>query len=147
MKKLYRLSLCLSVIALGCSSSTPATPTSTTPPPATFTQVYTEVITQRCVPCHTTSNGDGVRFGKLDMTSQSAAYANLVNSKSAGESCGAKGGTRVTPGKPDDSVMYLKVSLDDPTPCGEKMPLGGPALTQAQADLIEGWITAGAKND
>jgi hypothetical protein len=56
-------------------------------------------------------------------------------------------GTRVTPGKPDDSVMYLKISLDDPTPCGSKMPLSGGPLTKEQADMIEGWIMAGAQNN
>jgi hypothetical protein len=132
-------------VLAGCSSSSGAAKPQ--PPPATFTQVYTEVIALRCMPCHTTSSGDGVTFGRLDMTSQTAAYSNLVSTKAAGQACGTKGGTRVTPGEPDASVMYLKISLDDPTPCGEKMPLGGPPLTQAQADLIEGWITAGAKND
>jgi hypothetical protein len=115
-------------------------------PPPTFTQVYSTVIANRCTPCHTQAGGDGIKFGNLDMTTRDAAYADLVNAKTAGVSCGGKG-VRVTAGKPDDSIMYLKVSLDDPTPCGSKMPLGGPPLSQSDADLIEAWITAGAKND
>jgi hypothetical protein len=115
-------------------------------PPATFTQVYTNIISQRCAPCHTTASGIGVAMGKLDMTSQATAYGNLVNAPAVGSACAGKG-TRITPGQPDQSIMYLKVSLDDPTPCGQKMPLGGPPLTKDQADSIESWVTAGAQNN
>ena len=45
------------------------------------------------------------------------------------------------------SIMYLKVSLDDPTPCGSKMPFGLPPLSQAETDTIEDWIKAGALNN
>jgi hypothetical protein len=112
----------------------------------TFTQVYTTVIGRRCSPCHTTSSGMGVSLGHLDMTTQAAAFMNLVNVPAAGVECSGKG-TRVVPGKEDDSVMYLKISLDDPTPCGAKMPLGLPALPQEEADLIEDWIKGGAQNN
>jgi hypothetical protein len=111
---------------------------------ATFTQVYTTVIATRCMPCHTTANGIGVMNGHLDMTSQATAFANLVNVPAAGVACAGKG-TRVVPGMPDSSVLYLKISLDDPAPCGAKMPLGLPALPQAEADMIESWIMGGAK--
>ena len=113
---------------------------------ATFTEVYTTVITAKCAPCHTTAAGIGVSSGMLDMTTQAVAYTNLVGTPASGSACGGKG-TRVVADQPDMSIMYLKVSLDDPTPCGGKMPLGGPALSQAQADLIESWINGGAKND
>src|SRR5215831_17690505 len=126
----------------GCGDDThglPAPPPPTGPdggaPAATFTQVYTTVITNRCTPCHTTANGIGIQQGHLDMTTQAAAYANLVNVPAAGIACGGRG-IRVVPGMPDSSIMYLKISLDDPTPCGGKMPLGGPPLTKAQDDLI-----------
>ena len=118
----------------------------TTSSAATFTQVYTGIISQKCSPCHTTPDGIGVSGGQLDMTSQAAAYANLVNKAAAGEQCNGKG-TRVVPGKPDSSVFYLKVSLDDPSPCGSKMPLGRAALAQSDVDMIDAWITAGATND
>ena len=122
---------------LACSSSSP---------PPTFTTIYTTTITNKCSPCHTTATGDGVMFGKLDMTTQANAYANLVNVPTAGVSCSGKG-TRVVPNKPDDSVMYLKVSLDDPTPCGNKMPDNLPPLTSEEAEGIEDWIAAGAQNN
>ena len=115
---------------------------------ATFGDVYTQVIETTCAPCHTTTgaSGIGISLGKLDLTSQAAAFTNLVGVQASGSEC--KGaGTLVTPGNPDASIFYLKLSLDDPSPCGAKMPFHGPPLTQAQADLVESWITAGAPND
>jgi len=140
------------LFALGCSGTNSKSSPSTTDaggdsgPPATWTQVYTTVIAQRCSPCHTTASGIGVDIGKLDMTSQATAFKNLVNVAAAGAECGGKG-TRVVPGMKDMSIMYLKVSLDDPSPCGEKMPLGGPSLAQSEVDMIDTWITAGAQNN
>jgi hypothetical protein len=114
-------------------------------PAATFTQVYA-IITMRCMPCHTTAAGIGVTNGHLDMTSKMAAFTNLVNTPAAGVACAGKG-TRVMPGMPDSSIMYLKISLDDPAPCGAKMPLGLPPLPQSEADTIESWIMGGAPNN
>lgn len=118
------------------------------PPPAapTFTMVYDTIISQRCTPCHTQPGNIGITQGNLDMTSKAAAFTNLVNKPAAGVSCGGKG-TRVVPGQPAQSIMYLKVSLDDPAPCGSKMPLGLPPISRAQDDMIKAWITAGARND
>jgi hypothetical protein len=135
---------------VGCSSSNNSSNSTSgggdSGPPATFTQVYTNVISNRCAPCHTTATGIGVVTGKLDMTTQTAAYMNLVNVAAAGSQCSGKG-TRVVPGQKDMSIMYLKVSLDDPSPCGGKMPLGGPPLAAGDVAAIESWITAGALNN
>jgi hypothetical protein len=114
--------------------------------PATFTQVYTQVIASSCSPCHTTPTGIGVTTGLLDMTSKDAAFANLVNAPAKGAAC-AGHGTRVVPGNADMSIMYLKVSLDDPAPCGAKMPFNLPPLSREATDMIEGWIKAGAMNN
>jgi hypothetical protein len=114
--------------------------------PVTFTQVYSTVIRNRCMPCHTTETGIGVSVGRLDMTSQGAAYQNLVGAPAAGAACAGRG-TRVIAGEHDSSLMYLKISLDDPAPCGSKMPLNGPPLSQEEADMIQHWIDQGAKND
>jgi hypothetical protein len=112
----------------------------------TFTQVYTTVITQFCSPCHTMAGGIGITTGNLDMTTQAKAFANLVNVPASGASCAGKG-PRVVPGSPPTSVLFVKVDLTDPAPCGSKMPLGLPPLSQANVDLIGAWITAGAQNN
>lgn len=111
-----------------------------------WTQVYTTVIATRCTPCHTTPGGIGITQGMLDMTSLQAAYTNLVNAPAAGVACGGKG-IRVVPGQPRSSIMFLKVSLVDPAPCGSKMPFGLPPLAQPEADMIERWIAEGAINN
>jgi hypothetical protein len=51
------------------------------------------------------------------------------------------------PGDQETSITYLKISLDDPAPCGGKMPLGLPPLSQENVSLVEDWIKAGAKNN
>jgi hypothetical protein len=141
----------LFIAACSSNSSSSTTPDGgaspdAAPPPATFTQVYTSVITAHCGPCHTTATGEGVTGGKLDMTSQSAAYTNLVGVAAAGDACAGKG-TRVVPSQPDQSIMYLKASDDDPAPCGSKMPLGSQGLDKGSSDLCEGWSSAGAPNN
>ena len=148
----------LVVLAAACSSSTTtSTPTpdaaaadtstgADTGPAATptFTDIYTDIIAVKCTPCHTTATGSGVVSGKLDMTTQAAAYTNLVGTAAAGEACNGMG-TRVIAGDPDTSIMYLKASDDDPAPCGGKMPLGSKGLDADSSDEIKAWITAGAK--
>jgi hypothetical protein len=116
-------------------------------PAPTFTQVYA-IITNKCSPCHTTTTAGniGITLGHLDMVTKANAYMNLVNAPTMGTECAGKG-TRVTPGNEMTSIMYLKVSLDDPTPCGSKMPFGLPPLSQAETDTIEDWIKAGALNN
>jgi hypothetical protein len=106
------------------------------------------VISQKCNPCHTGTGpaAIGISVGHLDMTTQAMAYTDLVNVPTAGASC-AGVGTRVVPGNAQNSIMYLKVSLVDPAPCGAKMPFGLPPLAQSEVDLIKGWINGGALND
>jgi hypothetical protein len=115
-------------------------------PAGTFTQIYTDIISKKCVGCHTTLAGSGVTDGHLDMTSQDNAYKNLVNTPAAGLACGGMG-TRVTPGHSDTSILFNKINPGTAAPCGSKMPLFGTPLLAEEAALIAGWINAGAKND
>lgn len=115
----------------------------------TFTQVYDSLIANTsdagkinyCSQCHV-----GGHESNLDMSSKALAYANLVDAASAGSKCGDAGLTRVVPGQPSQSLMFLKVK---PTPpCGDQMPAFGTGfLTQAEIDRIQAWIARGAPND
>ena len=114
----------------------------------TFTRVYSEIINSgpSCNGCHTPAAGP---TGNLDMSSQATAYMNLVSKPpTSAKPCNVEQSTAlflVDPGKACTSLMYLKVTNP---PCGVKMPASGPPyLTQAQSDLVGGWINAGAKND
>jgi hypothetical protein len=153
---LIRFTLPLALTTVGaslvaCSSSNSS---STTAP--TFTQVYTDIIVGRgCIECHAPADSGPVRHNTLDMSSQSAAYAHLVNVPTAGPACGKDPLIRVVPGDPSKSVMYEKVSEDNP-PCGVRMPygcnmtppnLGLRCLNAAEQEEVANWITAGAKND
>jgi hypothetical protein len=113
--------------------------------PSTWTEVYTGIIQPTCSGCHN-PGGLGGTSGKLDMSSQDTAYANLVNAPASGSACAGKG-TRVTPSNAATSIMYQKVSPADPAPCGSKMPFGGAALPQDEVDEIASWINAGAMNN
>jgi hypothetical protein len=112
---------------------------------ATFTMVYSDIISPICVQCHNPA-GIGVSMGHLDMSTKAAAFSDLVGVAAAGVACGGMG-TRVVPGNASDSILFKKVDPNQGSPCGSKMPLGLAPLTVAQADEIESWINAGALNN
>ena len=98
-------------------------------------------------------SGNGV------MSTQAAAYTNLVGVASAGTGAGTSMITcasiampRVAAGNAAGSLLFNKVSsklAGVNAACGSPMPLPATAvpLTQAQVDLIGAWIGAGAMND
>ena len=51
--------------------------------------------------------------------------------------------SRVAPGQPDRSFLFLKISRSDP-PAGRQMPLGAPRLEAAEVGAVLRWIEAGA---
>ena len=116
----------------------------TTGPSATFSDIYAmmfpETTNARCNFCHSmlpTDSGNG----KLHMGSdQASAYGALVGKTSVSARCMGK--SLVVPGHPETSLFLQKLS---PTPpCGNRMPLGGTAFTDAQLEIIRSWIAAGA---
>ena len=70
------------------------------------------------------------------------AYKALIGTASTSSKC--SGRTYVVPGKPDESLLLLKLTSP---PCGDHMPLGGDALTSEQIESIRLWISDGAKDD
>jgi len=126
----------------------------------TFTNVYADVIGVRCTGCHK-PGGSGVTLGNLDMSTQSLAYTNLVDVPASGTAAGTSGVTcaslsppmsRVAPSNAAASLLFNKVFskfAGTQPACGSPMPLPAtaPPISQAQVDLIEAWITAGAANN
>ena len=53
---------------------------------------------------------------------------------------------RVTPGDPDNSYLIMKLE-GNPAILGNRMPDGGPYLSQAEIDVIRRWIRDGAHDD
>jgi hypothetical protein len=141
-----------------CSAVDPAPASTATPTPNSFTEVYQKVIARTCTNDYCHYNGVGIRYSALDMSSPVYAYWSLVGQPCMGASC-SEMGTRVIPGDPNDSILYLKVSRTMP-PCGSQMPadpvaltatgtsvFSGTALPDDQQQLIYAWILDGAQNN
>ncbi len=77
--------------------------------------------------------------------SDGLAHSNIVN-VSANQLAGMM---RVRPGQPDQSYLVHKIQGTQASAggTGNRMPLGGTPLTQAQIDTIRDWIAAGAPNN
>jgi len=107
-------------------------------PTATFTRVQNEIFTPTCAAlgCHDTL---GQQQGQV--LAPGRAYASIVNQPST-EMPSLK---RVLPGDPSNSYLYRKITGAGIS--GDRMPQGGPYLTDAQIKLIRDWIRRGAPND
>jgi len=75
---------------------------------------------------------------------EDAAYADVMKSKTAVAKCTSK--TMVVPGKPEQSLLWLKCDAAAVHGCGDKMPAGSPkGLPADLSKLLKDWIAAGAK--
>lgn len=94
--------------------------------PVSFQKQVQPILQRRCQGCHQPAN----RSGKLVVTS----YTFLKT--------GGDHGTAFVPGKPNDSVLVRYIAGKEPL-----MPKGGPPMPAAEVELIQRWITEGAKDD
>jgi hypothetical protein len=112
----------------------------TTPFPPTFTQVWTQVISQNCG-CHGGSNSHWNHSG-----SAATAYSELV-----GVPSNQSGLDRIEPG--DASLSYLAHKLNGTHNTtavgggGSRMPRNQPQLSPALRSLVEDWVNDGAQNN
>lgn len=103
------------------------------PPEPTFSNVQ-PIFNNSCggSGCHINGSTNGVR---LD------SYDNVINS------VGTQYGTEVVvASEPDNSPLVDKISNDNPE-FGERMPEGGPPLSDEDISLIREWIANGAQNN
>jgi len=102
---------------------------------ATFSSLYTSIMTPKCVPCH----GAGV----VPFQTKDEAYQSLVGIEAMDYCPGMK---RVLAGDPDASVLILALKAQG---CreGRPMPPSGMRLSDAEVQRFTAWIKAGAKND
>lgn len=115
------------------------------PDPNSFSAIYKDIIVRKCSGplCH-----DSIAGGNLALTTVGASGARsaLVDQSASGSECGSSGLTLVVPGKPDESLMYLKLFED--RPCGDQMPISASStLTDDERDRIRAWIEAGAEDN
>ncbi|MDZ7269396.1 MAG: hypothetical protein ONB48_18435 [candidate division KSB1 bacterium] len=106
--------------------------------PTTFSSIQANILTPRCVNagCHPGGNAP------MSLAA-GAAYNNLVNVNSA-----TYGKPRVSPGNPNNSVLYLKLIGDNSIGgSAGRMPPGQPALSVSAIQAVRDWIAKGAPND
>jgi len=107
-------------------------------PTATFSRVKGEIFTPTCAQlgCHD-------RLGRQEGQQLTAdvAYAQTVNHPSVE----MPQLNRIAPGDFANSYLYRKITGAGIT--GDRMPQGGPYLTDAQIKLVRDWIRRGAPND
>jgi hypothetical protein len=131
----------LLLFACGKLKETPTSPgagSEPIDPTATFSRVQNEIFTPTCaaIGCH-----DPLGQQQQLVLSPGKAYANVVG----------KGSTempsllRVAANDPSSSYLYRKITGAGIT--GDRMPQGGPYLTDAQTKLVRDWIRRGAPND
>jgi hypothetical protein len=116
--------------------------------PATLTQIWNAVLGNAgaepapgCRTCH-----DGSDSSIPNYTTVATSFMTLVNVAST--SCS---GTRVVPGNPGTSVLVNKLragsGFGGQVCGGNPMPRGARAITLAQLNMIESWVSAGALNN
>jgi hypothetical protein len=107
-------------------------------PTATFTRVQNEIFTPTCAAlgCH-----DRLAKQENQQLTTGVAYSQTVGHPSAE----MPSLLRVAPGDPANSYLYRKITGAGIT--GDRMPQGGPFLTDAQINLVRDWIRRGAPND
>jgi methionine-rich copper-binding protein CopC len=134
------LILCAALTAASCAGSGEGLdengePVPPAPPPNTdFQQIQATIFTPICTTCHVGANAP--RGLRLDAAN---SYALLVNVPSSQ----VPSLMRVNPGDPNSS--YLVQKIEGTAAVGVRMPANGPPyLSQAQIDLVRGWIAAGA---
>jgi mono/diheme cytochrome c family protein len=95
------------------------------------------LLKSRCLVCHM----PGGESGGLSLHPRSA-YANLVGVRSTQSPL-----LRVSPGKPEESYLYLKLTGEHLRAggTGERQPFDEAPLPDEDIDLVRRWIETGAR--
>jgi hypothetical protein len=111
---------------------------------ASFRRDIYPVIQATCAAsgaCHLGPNAPAGNIVQMDLSTDSAAYANLVNVPSQGR----PPMMRVLPFKSDSSFMYRVITTDPAYRLNYyRMPVAPYALPAATAETIRNWIDKGA---
>ncbi|HVL01543.1 MAG TPA: CHRD domain-containing protein [Dongiaceae bacterium] len=103
----------------------------------TLSSIQTNIFTPICSVCHT---GSGTAPAGLRLNDTNAF--NLLVNVNSSQVPSLK---RVLPGDPDDSYIIQK--LEGTAAVGQRMPAGGPYLSQSEINVIRQWISNGALNN
>ena len=116
------------------------------PPPqgdgtVSFATQIQPILVTNCSGCHS-PGGSAVLAGIPMHLTEGEAYDAIVNQPSVQDATW----TRVVPGDSANSLVYLKVSSNNP-PVGVRMPRFTPPLSSTEIGLIRDWIDQGALNN
>ena len=139
-----KLSLVFIILLMGCGKlkELPTAPGDGTGDPiddtATFTRVQNEIFTPTCgaIGCH-----DPLGQQQQLVLTPGRAYQSAVGRASTE----IPSLQIIAPSDPSNSYLYRKITGSGIT--GDRMPQGGPYLSDAQIKLIRDWIRRGAPND
>lgn len=106
--------------------------------PVSFANHIQPILTVKCTDCHIPGGLADLAGIELKLT-EDVSYALLVDQPSVQD----PSLTLVVPGDAESSLLYLKISSDNP-PVGLRMPEFAPALSQGDQTLIRDWIDQGA---
>jgi len=122
-------------------SATPAEPL-TLPAHGPLTTAVLGYFVGNCVHCHNDTNGAASSFDLRP----AAALANTIDQPTA--SSATADGLRITPGKPDESILYLGVKGGTELEVKDMPPLGVAWRDESAVQLLSDWITAlGSEQD
>ncbi|MGE0479122.1 MAG: hypothetical protein AB7Q17_01500 [Phycisphaerae bacterium] len=140
----------VAAVLLGCASPTapvtneempPVTAGTTVTGPVSFAEHIAPIFQTHCVVCHAEGR-TADRLGISMRLKRDEAYDSIVNQPSSQSASFV----RVMPGSPEQSLLYLKISLDQP-PIGNRMPLACDKLPDSEIELVRRWIAEGALNN
>ena len=138
--------MCL-VTGAGCAGDGPSggssavpTPTPTPAPSDAYDQIQREVFDVHCLSagCH---NATSLAGGLV--LDAGVSYGELVDVVPTNPVAAAQGLLRVTPGSPEQSYLYVKLTAAGGV-LGGRMPLGQAPLAPSEIELVRSWILAGA---
>lgn len=130
----------------GATCESPPAPAATVSDTVSFSGQIQPIFDVNCTFCHKTGGISPAAEALLKLTSD-VSFASLVDQASAQ----APAIKRVQPGDANASLLFLKVSMDNP-PVGVRMPQCDALapiepLTAAEIGLIRDWINQGALNN
>lgn len=132
------LAVTLSAAGCGGDGTFEMVPPSPDPAPS-FSRIQDEIFTPRCAlpGCHAPPDPQqGMNL------SEGVAWDSIVGVPATELSTF----DRVSPSDPEGSYLLLKIE-GDPQIVGERMPFGGPYLSDAEIATVRAWIAAGARRD
>lgn len=132
------------LLAMGCAEDGSLPSPDPSPSPGisvSFARVQQEVFDAGCTAggCHAT----GANAGGL-VLEEGRSWANIVGVVPANQAAAQANLLLVSPGQPEGSFLYRKLTGEIGPGQGSRMPLGAPILEERRIALVRQWIEEGA---